>query len=604
MKKQPATKEALAQQAKGEKMIRKPIISVLGHVDHGKTKLLDRIRGTTIAEKEAGSITQHIGATEVPIEIIKRVSGDLIHRFGFKIIVPGLLFIDTPGHEAFTNLRKRGGSIADLAILVVDSTQGVQAQTSEAIEILKNYKTPFIVALNKIDKLAEWNSREGSFIQNIESADESAKKKLDEKLYELVGKLHSFGFNSERFDRCKDFSKQIPIVPVSAVTGEGIPEILMLLVGLSQKFLKDRLEIDEKERARGTVLEVGEEKGLGTTIDLILYEGMLSIGMEIVVAGKRGAIETKVRNLLVPSQLEEIRDSTKKFKPVHSVAAAAGVKIVAPALEEALPGSPFLVVNTGREKELIMKEIESLRVDSTEVGVVVKTDTLGSLEALVGMLLKDGITVRKADVGNVTKKDVMEALSVREKEPLNAVIIAFSTGIEASALEEAKKREIKIFKENVIYSLLEKYKKWIEEQKGEIKKKGLKELVYPFKFKVLKGHIFRKSNPAIVGIRVLEGKIKAGTNVFSKKKKVGTIESIQSKGQSLELAEKNSEVAVSISGAVVGRNLRENDILYSYIPKKQFNAIEKTFELTEEEKSLFQEIIKKQEETKAEDKPI
>ncbi len=582
-------------------MIRKPIISVLGHVDHGKTKLLDRIRGTAIAEKEAGAITQHIGATEVPTQIIQKRAGNLIEKFGFKLIVPGLLFIDTPGHEAFTNLRKRGGNIADLGVLVVDATQGMQKQTIEAIEILKNSKTPFIVALNKIDKINGWNSENDSFIKNNKKQLPAVKKALDEKVYELVGELHKYGFNAERFDRCKNFTKQIPIVPISAVTGEGVGEVLVLLIGLSQKFLKDNLEIDQKERAMGTILEVGEEKGLGTTVDVILYEGLLNLGAEIVVGGKNGAIETKIRSMLVPAPLEDIGDSSKKFKPVQQVSAAAGVKIVAPKLEDSLAGAPLLVVNTGKEKEQIEKEIESIKIDSSKTGIILKTDTLGSLEALVGMLEAEKITVRKADVGNVTKKDVMEALTVKEKNPLMGTIFSFNTGIEEGAKEEAKKREIKMFKGNVVYSLVEEYQKWVEEQKNKTKEKGLKELVYPFKFQTMKGFVFRNSNPAVIGSKILEGKVKQGVSVLNNGKKIGTIKGIEDKGKKIEIAEKDKEVAISISGAVIGRNLKEGDTIYSYIPEKQFEKIEKVFELNKDEEILLEEIKKEQKKEKEEE---
>ncbi|MFH1235211.1 MAG: translation initiation factor IF-2, partial [Candidatus Diapherotrites archaeon] len=319
-------------------MIREPIISVLGHVDHGKTTFLDKIRGTALAEREAGRITQHIGATEVPIETIKELSGSLMARFGFSLNIPGLLFIDTPGHEAFTNLRKRGGSIADLAVLIVDLTQGFQNQTIEAIEILRSYKTPFIVGATKIDRLKEWNSKEGSFLENLKNQSSGAEHELDEKVYALVTSLFKYGFESERIDRCEDFTKQVPIVPVSSISGEGIPEILMLLAGLSQKFLKKELEVSEKEEMKGTVLEVKEEKGFGATADVILYHGQIRTGNDIVLGGKNGIIKTKVRALLKPMPLEEMRDTKKKFVKVKEAIAACGVKIAAPGLDEALAG--------------------------------------------------------------------------------------------------------------------------------------------------------------------------------------------------------------------------------------------------------------------------
>jgi len=437
------------------KMIRQPIITVLGHVDHGKTLLLDKIRGTTVAEKEAGAITQHIGATEVPLEVIKKISGKLMEKYGFNVSLPGLLFIDTPGHEAFTNLRKRGGSIADLAVLVIDINQLSQPQTFEAIEILKNYKTPFIVAANKIDNIFEWESKEGEFSKNLKQQTEKAVKELDERLYKLVGQLHEKGFSSERFDRCEDFTKQIPIVPISAKTGEGLPEVLMLLAGLSEKFLGSRLQIPETEEGKGTVLEVKEEKGLGTTIDVILYEGKIKVGEKIAVATLDGVVETKVRALLKPKPLEEIRDSKEKFKNVKEVLAASGVKISAPQLDNAIAGSPVLVVVKGDEAEKLSAEIEGLKAEHAPVGPILKTDALGSLEALVALLEGEGIKAKKADIGNVNRKDVMEAISEKEKDPFKAVIFAFNVKVDAVAKEIAEKNGIKIFEGNVIYKIRE-----------------------------------------------------------------------------------------------------------------------------------------------------
>ncbi|MCX6801634.1 MAG: translation initiation factor IF-2 [Candidatus Diapherotrites archaeon] len=418
-------------------MIREPIISVLGHVDHGKTTFLDKIRGTALAEREAGRITQHIGATEVPIETIKELSGTLMARFGFSLNIPGLLFIDTPGHEAFTNLRKRGGSIADLAVLIVDVTQGFQNQTVEAIEILRSYKTPFIVGATKIDRLREWNSKEGSFLENLKNQSSGAEHELDEKIYALVTSLFKYGFESERIDRCEDFTKQVPIVPVSSISGEGIPEILMLLAGLSQKFLKKELEVSEKEEMKGTVLEIKEEKGFGATADVILYHGQIRTGSDIVLGGKNGIIKTKVRALLKPMPLEEMRDTKKKFVKVKEAVAACGVKIAAPGLDEALAGSPVrMAAGKGKAESEILNEIESIKVRGAS-GIVIKADTLGSLEALTRVFSEKNIPIKKGDLGNITKHDVLEADSVRISDPLHGVVLGFNVDTDTYAKDEA-----------------------------------------------------------------------------------------------------------------------------------------------------------------------
>ena len=435
--------------------IRQPIVTVLGHVDHGKTKLLDRIRGTAVAEKEAGAITQHIGATSMPIDLIERISGSLMEKFGFTPKFPGLLFIDTPGHAAFTSLRERGGSIADLAVLVVDITQGFQPQTLEAISILKAFKTPFVVAANKIDLMQGWESAEGSFSENLKRNEKLAAA-LDEKIYVLVGKLHEQGFQSERFDRCTDFKTQVPIIPISAKTGEGLPELLTLLTGLSQKFFEKKLSIEEEEAGKGAILEVKEEKGLGKTVDVILYSGVIKVNDKIVLGGKNKVLETKVRALLMPKPLQEIRvASGERFLNVKEVHAAAGVKVAAPGLEEALAGSPLLVEATGKEKEAIEKEIASVKQESNAIGPVLKADTLGSLEAMVVLLEKEaGLRPKKADVGEVTRHDVMEAVAQKEADYLKAAIFAFNVQVEESARKEAEKQGIPIFSGNVVYKLV------------------------------------------------------------------------------------------------------------------------------------------------------
>jgi len=577
-------------------MIREPIISVLGHVDHGKTKFLDKIRGSTVAEREAGKITQHIGATEVPIETIKEISGALITKFGFELNIPGLLFIDTPGHEAFTNLRKRGGSIADLAVLVVDVHQGFQPQTIEAIEILRSFKTPFIVAATKIDKLKNWNSVEGSFLENMKNQSTEAEQEMDEKIYKIIAELHKHGFPSEQIDRCEKLAEQVPIVPMSSITGEGIPEILMLLTGLSQRFLKKELNVAEDEELKGTVLEVRDETGFGTTIDVILYNGKICTGQEIALGGKNGLIKAKIRALLKPRPLEEMRDSKKKFVKVNEAVAACGVKIAAPGLDEALAGSPLLEFNE-RAEEKILAEIESVKVKGTS-GVVLKTDTLGSLEALTRVFGEKGIPIKKGDIGNVTKHDVMEAESVKQKDPLHGVVIAFNVTIDEHAELEAKKACVKLFSGNVIYSIIEEFEEFLEREKNRMKEETEGKIILPAKALFLKGFVFRRSKPAIIGVKILTGKLRAGAKLMRENGKiVGKAECLQCKNEKVCEAKKGEELAISITGATVGRNLEEGDIFYTFIPEKHFPEFN-SLELSKEELELVQKI--KEIEAKAE----
>jgi len=572
--------------------LRSPIVAVLGHVDHGKTLLLDRIRGTSVAEREAGAITQHVGASFIPIEVIKKKCADLIKKYKFELTIPGLLFIDTPGHEAFTNLRKRGGSIADIAILVIDITQGIQPQTKEAIEILKINKVPFIVAANKIDLINGWLPKENKcFLDTSQEQRQHVIDLLEQKIYELIAQLSEEGFNAERFDRVKDFTKEVIIIPVSAKTGEGIQELLLFVSGLAQKFMKKKLEIDLEKPAKGNVLEVKEVQGLGMTIDAIIYEGCIKKGDEIALIGKNGIIKTKIRALLLPQPLEEIRETKKKFKTVEKVYAAAGLKIAAPGLENALAGSPLRVIR-GNEQEVIKEikaEVEDVIIEKESLGIIIKADALGSLEALVKLFEQLKVPVKKADVGVVTKKDVLEAASVKKENPLLGVIIAFNTQINDDAKEEAEKEEIPIFESKVIYKLEEDYLEWKKKKEEEEKEKKLEKYVFPAKLKVLPGFVFRASKPAIIGVEVISGVIKPKYPLMNEKgSPVGKILGIQSKNQAVGKAEKGEKVAISIDNGVVGRNIKEGGFLYTNVPYEQLYELIEFFE----DQELIKEIRK------------
>ncbi len=555
-----------------ENNLRTPIVCVMGHVDHGKTSLLDRIRGTTIAEREAGLITQHIGATEVPLDVIKKVCGPV---FKGDTKVPGLLFIDTPGHRAFTTLRARGGALADLAILVVDINEGFQPQTIEAVEILKRFKTPFVVAATKIDKVAGWSPQSGQpFIVSYPEQPEHTKVALDEKIYVIIGKLYEMGFSSDRYDRVRDFQRNIGVVPLSAKTGEGIPDLLMILMGLAQKFLEKDLEYRAVGPGTGTVLEVKEEVGLGTTLDVILYDGELNVGDTIVVGSRGNPISTKIRALLKPRPLSEIR-AEEKFKQVKKVVAASGVKIAAPQLEGALAGSQVRAVfgNIEEVSAAIKSEIDAVRIETESNGILIKADTIGSLEALVNELKKENIPIRKADIGDVSKRDVAEVKTI--KDPLFSAILGFEVDVLPDAREELMGSDIKLFVNNVIYRLIEDYKKWVVEQKQLMEKKRYETIIKPGRFKILPDCTFRQSKPAVVGVRVLGGVIKTNLEVMKDNGAiVGTIKGIQENSENIGDAGAGKEVAVAIDGPTVGRQIKEGDTLYIDVPEKHAKIAE------------------------------
>ncbi|MBI3026930.1 translation initiation factor IF-2 [Candidatus Woesearchaeota archaeon] len=553
-------------------MLRQLIITVMGNVDSGKTQLLDTIRDTSIVESEPGRITQCIGCSFITADVIKKICGNLLQKTKLEIKIPGFIILDTPGHAAFTNLRKRGGNLADIAILVIDINEGVKLQTEECIDILRQYKTPFVIALNKIDLLPGWVSKSGvNLLDNIQSQRENVLIFVEKKLYEVVGRISQFGFNAERFDRIEDYAKQIPIIPISAKTTEGLPEILMVLAGLSQKFLEESLRVDVKGSAKGTILDVKEERGLGTTVDAIIYDGSLMQNDMIVIGSLKEPIVTKIKALFEPLPLAEMRDKKAKFKPVKEVTAATGVKIAAPELDNVVAGMPLrscLPNETEKVKEEIQKEVEEVIIETDKQGIVIKADSLGSLEALVKILKEKNIEIKKASIGNISKKDLSDAETNYEKYPLQSSVLGFNVGIMP---EVRVPSNVKVLTNEVIYKLIEDFEKWQQEERKIIESKEIEFLNMPCKIQIMKGYVFRQSNPAIVGVEVLTGTLKTGVPLMKKDGAAITeVKSIQQEQENLEKAEKGKQVAVSLSNVTIGRQLQEEDVLYSAIPEEHF----------------------------------
>lgn len=576
--------------------IRQPIISILAHVDHGKTTLLDFIRSSRVAAGEAGGITQHIGASEIPKEQIEKLCGKFLKKMNVKLQLPGLLFIDTPGHAAFDLLRKRGGSLADIAILVVDITEGIKPQTIEAINILRNYKTPFIVAANKIDKIVGWNSiKDSSFSESIQKQPELTREQLQIKMYELMGQLAEHKVISDRYDQITDFTKTIAIVPICARTGEGIPELLSVLTGLTQKYLKDNLEIDAKGMGKGTVLEVKEVKGLGTTLDAIIYNGVAKKDDILVIGHPEGPIIAKTKAVLKTSPMKEIRVETK-FVPFKEVSAASGVKISAQGIENVIAGVPLRFVHLDNQKEInkakieVQQEIEEVEIKTDEQGVIVKADALGSLEAIVKMLKEKNISIKIASIGQITKKDV---LTLEGADLKHTVIFAFNTKILPEAEDAARTKKIKILSSDVIYRLLENYDAYLVELESSKKKAFLENITKPCKVKFLPGFVFRQSRPAVVGMEVVFGTLVPEIKIMDLEgNEIGMVKQIQDKGQNISEASVGMHVAVSVDGGSAGRNMKEGEMFYSIISKDDYKKLMKNEQqLADHEIRALSEIV-------------
>ncbi|MFW6037950.1 MAG: translation initiation factor IF-2 [Candidatus Saliniplasma sp.] len=567
--------------------IRQPIVSVLGHVDHGKTTFLDRIRGTTVADREAGKITQHIGATEVPVEALKSACQELGCKVTFSL--PGLLFIDTPGHHSFMTLRSRGGALADLAVLVIDIKDGLMPQTKESIEILKRNKTPFIIAANKIDRIAGWNSQNKPFIKSFAEQSKSARDRMTEALYEIIGDLYDMGFSSDRYDSINDFSKNIAIVPMSAKSGEGVEDTLMTLIGLAQRFLQDELEVEEGP-GQGTILEVKEEVGLGTTLDTIIYQGTLRKGDEVVIGTRNIPIKTRIKSLLKPKPMDEIRDPKERFDEVKEVTAAAGIKVITPECDGVVAGAPIKAIwdeDPDKVIRSVQKESEA-NINIEDEGLIIKADAIGSLEGLAFELKDEDIPIARATVGDVSQKDIVNAETM--KDPLYKIILAFNVNILPDAKEALKQSDVKIIENDVVYRLVDDYKDWREEEKRRIEEQKRKKIVFPCKFRILEDHTFRVSKPAIVGVRVLGGKLQPDRRLLKKDGRVvGNIKSIRDGDKSLDQAEQGDEVAIAISGVTVGRQIEEEEDLYLDMPVGDAKKL-KELELTFDEQRILDEI--------------
>ncbi len=577
--------------------IRQPIVTVCGHVDHGKTSILDKLRQSSVQEDEAGGITQKISFTSYPIDKLKNAC-PLIESSGIKLNLPGFLFIDTPGHAAFTNLRKRGGSLADLAVLVIDINEGIKPQTAEVIKILKHNKTPFIIALNKIDNISRWrpfdSAKDKGIEKNIEEQPTNIKQNFDEKYMTLIGALQSHDLDADLFYNITDFTKKIALVPCSAETGQGIQELIMVLCGLSQKYLGDKLEL--KEQGKGVILEIKKEKEINYA-EAILYDGKVKKSDEIAIACLEGEpILTKIR------VLEEILPLSNKFKPVEKASAATGLRLQLTGKESVSPGMPFQIHKKNFEeiKKTFQKQIsQQINSSLSKQGIIAKADSLGSLEALLVLLEQNNIPVVKAGIGKINKSDIVCAKANIEINEVDAVVVGFNTEID----EEAKKiqKDIKVLTEDVIYKLIEELNEFRKEKQREIEKKRLLSLAPLTKIKILSQYVFRNTNPAIFGVRIQAGKLVPKTEIIDEKgDKIGRIKNIQEKNKSVEEAIEGKELAISVPNINFERRMKDVKFAYSNLSENQFKNFKKNKDLlSQKEIKILQEIVEIKRQKKA-----
>jgi len=544
-----------------------------------------------VASREAGLITQHIGATEVPIQnILDRCKG--MFAKGSRFTVPGLLFIDTPGHKAFTTLRSRGGSLADLAVLVVDIMEGLMPQTKESINILKRYKTPFVIAANKVDRISGWRGMHGSsFRKSFAEQSPRVQEELENKIYKLIEDLGREGVPADRYDRIEDFTKTFAIVPMTAKLDEGVSDLLLVLVGLAQRFLEKNLKL-ETGPAKATVLEVKEEKGMGKTLDLIVFSGTLRKSDRVAIGTESRPIVTKVKALLKPKPMDEIRDPRDRFDSVECVSAAAGIKLSVQDVEGVIAGAPLRVISDGTEAEITAELTKEMQVDIRydDEGIMVKADAIGSLEAMAFEMREMKIPIKSGGIGHISKRDVTDVGTITD--PLHKVIFGFSVKMAPEAEALAKELDVKLFMSDIIYKIIEEYQAWTIVRKRELESCSRGEFCYPGMFKLLSDYVFRQKDPVIIGVRVLGGRIRTGQNLIREDgREVGKIKSIRSGEETRKEALLGQEVAVAIQGPTLGRQIKVEDILYVDIPECDVKELRKV-ELTLDEQDTLEKFLK------------
>ncbi|XP_076362546.1 eukaryotic translation initiation factor 5B isoform X1 [Tachypleus tridentatus] len=590
--------------------LRSPVVCVLGHVDTGKTKILDKIRRTHVQDGEAGGITQQIGATMVPVEAIKEQCKMVKNFNSNDLKLPGLLIIDTPGHESFSNLRSRGSSLCDIAILVVDIMHGLEPQTIESINLLKQKKTPFVIALNKVDRLYEWKSNRNKDIQDvIKSQARNTKLEFEERTREVIAQIAEQGLNASLYYENKDTRTFISMVPTSAISGDGMGNVIGLIVELTQTIMAKRLAFSEELQA--TVLEVKAIPGLGTTIDTVLVNGRLREGDTIILAGHEGPLVTQIRSLLMPQPLKELRVKNiyQEFKEVEG---AQGVKIAGKDLDKAIAGLQLLVAHHTDEIDILKEEVNSsLRevmssFKLAERGVYVQASTLGSLEALLEFLRASKIPYSGIRIGPVVKKDVMKASIMLEHDSQYAVILAFDVKIERDAQELSESLGVKIFQADIIYHLFDKFTAYREELKQKKREEFRQVAVFPCKLRILPQFIFNSRDPIVIGVSIESGVLKEGTPLCVPSRDfldVGTVTTIEVNHKPVENARKGQEVCIKIeplsgeSPKMYGRHFEHTDLLVSKISRQSIDACKDYFredllksdwQLMVELKKLFQ----------------
>lgn len=585
-------RERVALEARRPEYLRAPISVIMGHVDTGKTSLLDKIRATSVQKGEVGGITQQIGATQFPQETLQKKTEAMRALYPqYQVTIPGLLMIDTPGHESFSNLRSRGSSLCDIAIVVVDLMHGLEQQTIESIRMLERKKTKFVIALNKVDRMYGWKAEENSpFRQSLQRQDENCVMEFKNRLSEVQLQLSQLGFNSKLYWENDDVEDYISLCPTSAVTGEGIPDLLMTLIRYSQEYLVEKLMFYDYLQC--TVLEVKTIEGHGATIDAMLVNGRLRRGDRIVFSTLEGPVITTIRNLLTPPPNCESRVKSDYLQ--HSeVQGAMGVKIVANDLLQALAGTSIMVLQEEDDendvKSCVQADVDNItKVKCDSQGVTVCASTLGSLEALMQFLQKDckpPIPVGRTKIGSLDRTDITLASLYHGKNLSEyAVVLAFDVEMDEEIQKLAADENVKIFSADIIYHLFDRFTQFMTELTEKRRQEAMEIAVFPCVLKILPEHIFNKKNPIVMGVEVMDGSLRVGTplSIPQLNLYVGKVISIEANQKDVQMAKKGTSVSIKIENSqneniMYGRHFDHKNSLYSALTRRSIDALKEFF---------------------------
>ena len=574
--------------------LKSPVVSFMGHVDAGKTSLMDCIRGTKIQSGEAGGITQSIGSSFVPIEHVRDITKNIKGKFAVEHNIPGLLIVDTPGHSAFSSMRDRGSSLCDIAILVIDINKGIQPQTEESIKMLKEKKVPFIVAATKIDMIYGWeDSKEMNLRKVMKNQEESTTQILISMLEDLKYELSKFDIDAVFYFNNKNPSKTYSIIPISTQTNEGLTDLLSLMVYISQNWMSNKITYQDNLDA--TIMESILEPKLGWVLDVILSNGTIKVGDKIAVTSKDGSKIATIRNILTPPQLTQDRNKVS-WKSNTSVRASQGVRIIGSNLENCIAGSSIFEVKGSESDALDLATQEYQKFwksfEWDKEGVCLVAPTIGELDAAYNLLKEENIPMMKGEISNFGKKSIESYASMLEeiKNKEDRVILYFNSKPMTGKQEEeynkiCKDNNITLLHHMVIYQLIEQYndikKKFHEERKKELSETG--DAIFPCELMVLKDHVYMKggNDDILFGIKVKAGRLLKGTPLVTDKNvSLGKVISIQKNHKELNEAKLREEVCIRIKGennSLYGRHFDYKDKVISNITRNSIDELKRNF---------------------------